>query len=346
MECAMSKELWATYSVKDHLDPRGLAADIMLFDRLVFPVPETPRIGGDPTVRGEVEWTINPEEWKRWEEVQKWDPASQKRLLDEVLKPVIRKVAWNSTAPLYDEYRTEAAKLASQNVPDYAFVASRTVLTRDLPAYVTGVEALGPAYRTVEAIERDLGIRRAGKQTQLPQSALATVLAWQFFAPDPKDKKFSSPEELLKEAVAFVTGDPDFKKHRTEFIKWQQEFLSEGVTDRDAIDRAVKDMGELLENAQRAAAKLTVRKVARYAFRVAPSLLTLGLAAAGVVGGIAAATGGVFLSLGGIAVEEKLFKAAEQGTPPPAAFVYDARRHFGWKRGPSFLHRLQASMRS
>ena len=36
----MSQELWATYSVKDHCTPRTLAADILLFDRLVFPVPE------------------------------------------------------------------------------------------------------------------------------------------------------------------------------------------------------------------------------------------------------------------------------------------------------------------
>ena len=42
----MSHELWATYSVKDHCTPRALAADIMLFDRLVFPVPQTPRIEG------------------------------------------------------------------------------------------------------------------------------------------------------------------------------------------------------------------------------------------------------------------------------------------------------------
>ena len=34
----MSREVWATYSVKDHLDRRALAADVMLYDRLVFRV--------------------------------------------------------------------------------------------------------------------------------------------------------------------------------------------------------------------------------------------------------------------------------------------------------------------
>ena len=70
----MSQELWATYSVKDHLQPRALAADIMLFDRLVFPVPENagfPANSGPPDTPGPVEWTRNPVEWARWQ-VRGW----------------------------------------------------------------------------------------------------------------------------------------------------------------------------------------------------------------------------------------------------------------------------------
>jgi len=52
---------------------------------------------------------------------------------------------------------------------------------------------------------------------------------------------------------------------------------------------------------------------------------------AGVPGGILAAVGGAFLSLGGIAVDEWLFKSAEQGQPAPTAFVQHTKRHFGWK---------------
>jgi hypothetical protein len=54
----MSTEVWATYSVEDHLDRRALAADIMLFDRLVFPVPQSPisfRCPGQPSLRGGTE---------------------------------------------------------------------------------------------------------------------------------------------------------------------------------------------------------------------------------------------------------------------------------------------------
>ena len=329
----MSQELWATYSVKDHLEPRALAADIMLFDRLVFPVPENAQIpenSGPPEEKGPVEWKQNPKEWTRWEK-EGWDPAGQKRLLG-LLQPVIRKLAWDSAGPKYDQYGSEAAKLAAQGLPDYAFVATRTVLTRDLPAYVTGVAAIGPAYRTVEEIERELGIGSAGAKRILPGGALPTVLAWEFFAPDPDDNRLS-PEELLRETVEFVTGDEGFRKRRTAFVEWQQNFLRDGATDRESIKRAVAEMSDLLEDAKAAAAKLTVRKVARYAFQIAPSALGLAAAFAGIPGGVEIAGGSVFLSLGGIAVNEVVFKSAEQGQPPLTAFVHDARRQFGWKRG-------------
>lgn len=90
----MSLELWATYSVKDHLEPRALATDIVLFDRLVFPVPETGLITGNPLEHGPVEWEPNPVEWARWKK-EGWHPDRQKQLLT-LLKPVVRKQAWTT----------------------------------------------------------------------------------------------------------------------------------------------------------------------------------------------------------------------------------------------------------
>jgi hypothetical protein len=58
----VSREVWATYSVKDHLNARALAADIMLFDRLVFPVPQTAEIKYGETASdgcGPVVWRKN-----------------------------------------------------------------------------------------------------------------------------------------------------------------------------------------------------------------------------------------------------------------------------------------------
>lgn len=42
----MSIERWGAFSVVDHKDARKLAADVLLYDRLVLPAPRI-RIGSD-----------------------------------------------------------------------------------------------------------------------------------------------------------------------------------------------------------------------------------------------------------------------------------------------------------
>ena len=326
----MSHELWATYSVNDHLTPRRLAADIMLFDRLVFPVPETAEIPGRPDQPGPVEWTIDPAEWKRWQEAKpSWNPAAQQELL-KLLAPVVRKVPWG---PKDAEYRKEAANRAATALPDYAFQATRSILTRDLPAYVTGVAAVGPSYGSLDEIERDLRIETPDGRARLPGGALGTVLAWEFLGPDLGEGNAKMTDaELLKETCDFVTGDKGFRDRRRAFLDWQQGFLKEELTDRESIERAAKQMKDLLADANNATAKLAVRKSARYVFRVAPPAVGLAAAVAGLPGGVVLAAGVLFLALGGVVIEEFLFKAAEQGRPPPTAFVHDARRRYPWKK--------------
>jgi hypothetical protein len=322
----MSQELWATYAVNDHLAPRSLAADVLLFDRLVFPVPEIPVYpkGSGEWSQGKTKWARNPDEWKRWE-ANKWDPERQQRIL-KILRPVMRKQPWDK--PHQDEWRTESARLAADGLPAYAFVATRTVLTRDLPDDVNGVAAVGPAYRTIEDIERELQIRDTRGRPRLPGGALATVLGWKFLRPS--DRRLSD-EDLLKETVEFVTGEGEFRTSRRAFIDWQQKFITDGSTSRESIDRAVKEMRELLEQHERTTRRLRIRKTLRYAFRIVPQMIGLGLAVAHIPGGIAGAAAGVFLCAGGIGIDESFMKDAEQGKPAPTAFVHHMRRHFGWK---------------
>jgi hypothetical protein len=72
-----------------------------------------------------------------------------------------------------------------------------------------------------------------------------------------------------------------------------------------------------------------MRKIARYAFRLAPPAVALIGYALGWPP-VASVGGGAFLAVGGVTVEEKLFKGAEATQPAPTAFVQDAQRHFGW----------------
>ena len=323
----MGRQVWATYAVTDHLQSRALAADIMLFDRLVFPVPEIADIpyqedspGGN---RGRVVWTRNPAEWARWER-EKWNPTAQSSLL-QLLEPVIRKVPWDDQHE--EAWRKEFSKAANNHLPGYAFVATRTVLTRDLPAYVNGIEAMGPAYRSLGEMRQEIGLREGNSNQMLPGSALSTVLGWEFLAPS--DDRLSD-EELLRETVAFVTGDSKFRLHRMNFWNWQQQYLKGGMTDQESVDAAVSEMRELIEELKDDTARLKLRKAVRCAFRIAPPTLALAGFAFGPAGAIVGGAGGAFLSYAEIAAAEWFLKEPENNGPSPAAFVHDIRRHFGW----------------
>jgi hypothetical protein len=323
----MSREVWATYSVKDHLNPRALAADIMLFDRLVFPVPQVADLQfekADPTQHWPVVWSKNSGEWAHWKSKQ-WDPEAQESLL-KILEKVVRKVAWD--VPHREAWRKEYAAHAESQLPGYAFEATKTVLTRDLPAYVTGVEAMGPAYRSIEQLEQELGMQKNGSAKTLPGSALSAVLGWEFLVPD--DNQLSD-QQLLERTVAFVTQDDKFRSHRTNFWNWQQQYLRNGKTDAESIKVAVSDMSKLLKEQKAAASKLPVKTTVRYAFRIAPATLAFAGSFMGPVGAAIGAGAGVFLAGAEIAAEKWFFKTPGQNEASPAAFVHDVHRHFGWK---------------
>ncbi len=322
----MQRELWATYSVNDHLNPRALAADVMLFDRLVFPVPQHPdgfETGARPGPEAPLRWRADPAEWARWQD-KGWQPEAQQRLLD-LLKPVVRKVAWQGHGDIEDRYRVEAARLVAQGAGDWAFAATRSVVAQGLPAHVEGVAAVGPSFRSIEAFDR-VASPQVGAASALPGKVLTDVLATEFLLPDPDDPRDAFT--LLGETVDFVTGDADFRASRDAFNQWQHRFIQDGKTDAESIAAAIAEMRDLVADTQRNARRLTIRKVTRNIFRLAPSGLGI---AAGIIGANPMfAIGGAFLSVGAITVDEKLFKSAEKGAPAATAFVQSARRHFGW----------------
>ncbi len=314
--------------MKDHWQPRRFAADVMLYDRLVFPVPETgslpPYVPGRET--SEPVWTRNDAEWRRWQGAG-WDPEAQGNLL-RLLAPVVRKTAWSNTGTLAADYQLEATRLAADQAFDYAFQATRTLLTQGLPSYVEGVAGLGPAYPNYETFAT-AGRPEMASGNLLPGRVLADVLAASFYVPDTEDPEVST-DQLLGRTVAFVEENANFKEHRSAYIDWQRGFLKDGRTDPASIQASVKQMRQLVRGANAATAKLKLRKIARNAFVIdAPSLLGLGDALAGGAGHVFAVAG-VFVSLGAVWVDEKLFSKAEVGRASPVAFVQDARRCFGW----------------
>src|SRR4051812_36518426 len=86
----MALEVWGTYSVRDHLDPRAFIADVLLYDRLVIPVPPE-------------------EEVDNWQE-DGWDPASQKAILSILGDDLARSGPWGQSQRAVYQGRVEAER--------------------------------------------------------------------------------------------------------------------------------------------------------------------------------------------------------------------------------------------
>jgi hypothetical protein len=262
-------------------------------------------------------------------EAKGWRPDEQQEWL-EILAPVLRKAPWKESWKegdvLGERYSAALAEAAAQQLRDEAFQATRMALTQGLPSYVTGVTSIGPRYKTFDDFCAEARPERHRETATLPGRALTDVIAAEFFVPSP-DPRLNT-RNLLRETVAFVTGDREFRDKRTAFYVWQEQFLAHGVTDAASLERAVEEMTDCLSELRKATNRLKIRKRVKNVFRFAPT--ALGLLAARFHGGLGFAAAGAFISVGSFVVEERLFKAAEAAAPLPAAFVFDARRQLGW----------------
>jgi hypothetical protein len=124
-----------------------------------------------------------------------------------------------------------------------------------------------------------------------------------------------------------LASERSFKRKRANYWRWQREFLDdEGITDQVAIEAAVEEMRELLEEQEAAVRKQRIRVGKRCAFLVGS--VTLGL-----LGGpfTPVAVGGAFLSVAQYAANRILEGGKGEGADEsPAALFLDAQKHFGW----------------
>jgi len=219
----MSHELWGTYSVKDHCEPKAFVADIMLYDRLVIPFPP------------------DEDERHRWARPENnWNPG----LLEEQLKILgdqARPIPWNVVRQQRVRDRMQAQADVSALTSRDAFRMTRDVLLADLPAYVTGVEAVS-VYPSLDELSQEVGLQPSAYPEELPGGMLCAVLTREFLVPNNPKR---SDLDLLREAVD-LAGDSDFRRKRESFWRWQREFLRGTVTDMESITKAVDEMRDLI----------------------------------------------------------------------------------------------------
>jgi hypothetical protein len=303
----MAKEVWATYAVNDHCVPRAFTADVMLYDRLVIPIPPDNPTEGDK---------------KLW---ANYDVGRQERML-QILGARARTVKWNSQQREQWKARFESAKAVAGATGTLDFQMTRTQLTKGLPPTVTSVEAVS-SYRSYKEITNELKIRGAdGKKLQ--DGAVTAVLGREFMV---IDEPGMSDEEALKEAVV-LSADGSYRQKRASYWRWQREFLNyEVFTDENALKLAVEEMRELIHD-QNTAIKLNkIRLVAKYAFLVGS--ITLGMFSGSMIpiaiSPVALTLDKAFLSIGQFVAERALEDKGSDQKKAASVFC-DFGRHFGW----------------
>jgi hypothetical protein len=297
------KEVWATYSVKDHTAPKAFVADVMMYDRLVIPVPAK----GDEA---------------HWEE---WDVSRQERLL-KILGERAVCVVWDAQWQAKWQSQWDAAKAVGDATSPDAFRMTPSVLLESVPKTVTGVAAVA-TFSSADEMRAALKMREAVPPSNpggpYASGPLAAVIGREFLVPD--DPAWND-EDLLRAAVD-IAGDVGFRRKRAAYWRWQREFLADWtLLDQEALNQAVEEMGELINEEKAEARKSTFRLGVSFAFAAgaaAVGMFTPPLAPLALAGG--------FLSIGGWAIDHVPEVLDQQGKrPDPSAMCVSAQREFGW----------------
>lgn len=330
----VSREVWGTFSVKDHCARRAFVAEVLLYDRLVIPYPPA-------------------EERKRWAD-SGWEPQKLDcvlKILDDrwdgddwsaVLNPpgLVRPVLWNASRQAEWATRQAAAAQATEETAaslefrrQTGYIDTAAVLAAGLPRYVTGIVAVAD-YSTVEDAQADLGLaftdpniyepvvpfRPAG----LPGGTVCTVIGREFLVPDDESR---SDADLLRAAVD-IAQDSDFRRKRANFQRWQREFIADGATDEESLQRAVSEMRDLLEDEHAAVRNTGIRTGLSVACLIGATSIGL-LGPFGVPVAAAVAAGGAFLSVGQFVVDHWPTSANSNEREIYAMFR-SAQRRLGW----------------
>jgi hypothetical protein len=152
-EIKMARQVWGTFSVKDHCASNAFVAEVMLYDRLVIPRPP------------------DEKERTRWQK-EGWQPERLDQLL-EILGERAYVIDWDDARQQKWSNRFHGGAEIAQATGDWAFAATRTELTSGLPKYVTGIQAL-TNYVSKQELEEDLGLRSSMQGETLIRSRRET----------------------------------------------------------------------------------------------------------------------------------------------------------------------------
>jgi hypothetical protein len=210
----MPMERWGTLSVKDHLDTQALIADLLLYDRLVFPV-----------FSGKGERT-------RWRE-ENWDPEGQESLIEDLGADVAVKAEWNE----YARQRYKDLRKARKDIALDPYAATRMLLLEIVVPGTTEVRAIA-AYHDEDEGRQDLGLTTP-QPDEIALGKLAFVIGQQLLVPLIDAK--ANPRDLVLRARD-LSLDQRYRDQRQKFYLWQEATVDAIVRRRQTVNNAVDDL--------------------------------------------------------------------------------------------------------
>lgn len=225
------RQRWGTFSVRDHCLERPFVAEVLLFDKLVIPVPP------------------DGKEAQRWER-NGWMPEKQTRVLGLLEKKgLVVKVPWDAVRRKTFRRGFKAAKAAHhEGVNAYAMTAHQLLtdqqLTeiRDMPVRPQMIAG----YRSRKRFRNDVAVvvvdKSQVRDTQRKEE-LAMAIGYEFLVPDESYEPSDELDlELLRRAIAIATRDR-FREKRAAFYEWIDRAVADQYTNQEALG----EMNKLLK---------------------------------------------------------------------------------------------------
>ena len=241
------RQRWAAFSVKAHRDLGSLAADILLYDRIILPVPE------------------NDAEYDRWVRAD-WAPDKLAPLVVQAAGHIIA-VPW--TAQLQQEWKTrwDAMKALGKEV---SYGMTGVIYASYPPAWEEINASLQPSDRPVRKpslmagfqspdeakAELGLGPVEVAKKAMEPggravDRVVALKVRRMVYEPDIAD-----PEERFLAAVSLAENSR-FQEARRNLFDWEDALYADGWT-TDEVEKQLPALEEAYHDAVKAANKHTV----------------------------------------------------------------------------------------
>lgn len=293
----MSLERWGSLSVSDHIDTRALVANVLLYDRLIFP-----------------EYTEADDRDERYYWLEHgWDPELQARRLDQLGEIAIRK-PWDKTRrDLFSDRYAELQAIQADVNDLEALHMTRRLLAQEQqlerPPGTPHPEVIA-AYNSLDGIRADFTLEPDREAKALQACLVARRLA----VPDLAD-----PEDALKTAIE-LSREPGFRERRAELFDWQATVIAKGYTPEEAVAY----MGQLTERYNEAVTQ--AQRQVRYRFAFVIGGVALGLLGAGLGQPVASAS--AILTLVQFGTLDK-HPVIEAGNAQPMAAFHDVETRLG-----------------